>query len=257
MARAPSVPREHRALAKLAAELVACERCPRLRAHCTATAATKVRRFRDDVYWGRPVPSFGDPSASLVVVGLAPAAHGANRTGRMFTGDDSGNWLFRALHEAGFASQPGSSHRDDGLALHGAWITAAAHCAPPDNRPTRDELRACRPYLVRELALLRESRVLLALGQVAWDACLAVLAEQGVSLRPRPRFGHGAEQALDAGRVLLGSYHPSRQNTQTGRLTQAMLADVLARARALVGGEREQELRTLEGGGPRARLQEG
>jgi uracil-DNA glycosylase family 4 len=214
--------------------VVACERCTRLRVHCTETARTKVRRFRDQEYWGRPVPSFGDPAASLVIVGLAPAAHGANRTGRMFTGDDSGNWLFRALHDAGFASQPGSAHRDDGLTLHGAWITAAAHCAPPDNRPSPVELATCRPFLVRELALLRSARVLLALGQIAWDATLIALAEEGLTFRPRPRFGHGAEHALDARRVLLGSYHPSRQNTQTGRLTREMLAAVLGRARALV-----------------------
>jgi uracil-DNA glycosylase family 4 len=223
-----------RALATMATEVAACQRCPRLRAHCVATARTKVRRFRDEDYWGRPVPSFGDPDAVLLVVGLAPAAHGANRTGRMFTGDDSGAWLFRALHEAGFASQPGSAHRDDGLVLRGAYVTAAAHCAPPDNRPQPAELRACRPYLVRELVLLRRTRVVLALGQVAWDATLAAFAEQGVAFRPRPRFGHGAELALDAGRVLLGSYHPSRQNTQTGRLTRAMLGAVLARARTLV-----------------------
>ncbi len=224
----------HRALAQLGSEVVACERCVRLRAHCTETARTKVRRFRDQEYWGRPVPSFGDPDAALVIVGLAPAAHGANRTGRMFTGDDSGSWLFRALHDAGFASQPGSSHRGDGLALHGAWITAAAHCAPPDNRPLPAELATCRPFLVRELALLRRARVLLALGQIAWDATLVALAEEGLGFRPRPRFGHGAEHRLDARRVLLGSYHPSRQNTQTGRLTREMLAAVLDRARALV-----------------------
>ena len=223
-----------RGLDVLSREVEACERCPRLRAHCVETARVKVRRFRDEDYWGRPVPSFGDPAASLLIVGLAPAAHGANRTGRMFTGDDSGAWLFHALHEAGFASQPGSSHRGDGLVLHGAWVTAAAHCAPPGNRPSPAELRRCRPYLVRELALLRHARVVLALGQVAWDATLAALAAQGVSFRPRPRFGHCAELRLDERRVLLGSYHPSRQNTQTGRLTRAMLATVLERARALV-----------------------
>ena len=222
------------ALEGLTDEVVRCERCPRLRAHCVEIARVKVRRFRDEEYWGRPVPSFGDPDAALLIVGLAPAAHGANRTGRMFTGDDSGAWLFRALHEAGFASQPGSSHRGDGLELHGAWVTAAAHCAPPDNRPSPAELRTCRPYLVRELALLQRARVVLALGQVAWDATLAALAEQGTSFRPRPRFGHAAEHRLDERRVLLGSYHPSRQNTQTGRLTRDMLAAVLRRARALV-----------------------
>jgi len=220
-------------LVALQAEIVTCTRCPRLRAHCAQTALTKVRRFRDQEYWGRPVPAFGDPAARLLVVGLAPAAHGANRTGRMFTGDDSGAWLFGALYDAGFASQPTSTRRDDGLLLRGAWVTAAAHCAPPDNRPLPAELVACRPYLLREIELLREATVVLALGQIAWNAVLAAFAEQGVALRPRPRFGHGAEVALDARRVLLGSYHPSRQNTQTGRLTRAMLGSVLARARAL------------------------
>lgn len=221
------------ALRALADEVIACNRCPRLRAHCTETARVRVRRFRDQEYWGKPVPSFGDPRARLVIVGLAPAAHGANRTGRMFTGDDSGAWLFRALHEAGFASQPTSEHRDDGLTLRGAWVTASAHCAPPDNRPLPAELLACRPFLLRELALLRDARVLLALGHIGWDTVLASLAEQGVMLRPKPRFAHGAEVAIDSRRVLLGSYHPSRQNTQTGRLTRDMLRDVMLRARAL------------------------
>ena len=234
MARAQSdASAAHDPLFALAAEVVACTRCPRLRAHCAATALTKVRRFRDDDYWGRPVPSFGDPRARLLVVGLAPAAHGANRTGRMFTGDDSGAWLFRALHDAGYASQPTSVRRDDGLELRGAWVTAAAHCAPPDNRPLPAEMIACRPYLVRELEIMDTVKVVLALGQIAWNAVLAALAESGTVLRPRPHFGHGAEVALDARRVLIGSYHPSRQNTQTGRLTRAMLASVLARVREL------------------------
>jgi uracil-DNA glycosylase family 4 len=220
-------------LGDLAAEIVACQRCPRLVAHCRETARVRVRRFRDDAYWGRPVPAFGDPRATLLVVGLAPAAHGANRTGRMFTGDDSGAWLFRALHEAGFATQPSSVHRADGLALRGAYVTAAAHCAPPDNRPSPAELAACRGYLVRELALLRRVQVVLALGAIAWDAVLAAVAEHGIVVRPKPRFAHGAELRLDERRVLVGSYHPSRQNTQTGRLTREMLAAVLARVRAL------------------------
>lgn len=220
-------------LAALAAEVEGCTRCARLREHCAQTALTKVRRFRDAEYWGRPVPSFGDPRAALLIVGLAPAAHGANRTGRMFTGDDSGAWLFRALHDAGFASQPTSVRRDDGLALHGAYVTAAAHCAPPGNRPLPSELLACRPYLVRELEILARVKVVLALGRVAWDGVLAALAELGYVVRPRPCFGHGAEHRIDARRVLLGSYHPSRQNTQTGRLSAPMLAAVLSRARAL------------------------
>lgn len=222
-----------RGVATLAAEVVACTRCARLREHCTRTARDKVRRFRDDDYWGLPVPSFGDPHAELLVVGLAPAAHGANRTGRMFTGDDSGAWLFRALHDAGYASQPTSVRRDDGLTLRGAYVTAAAHCAPPDNRPLPAEIVACRPFLVRELELLRDVRVVLALGQIGWDAVLAAMAEQGVRFRPRPRFAHLAEVRLDERRVLLGSYHVSRQNTQTGRLTREMLDAVLSRARAL------------------------
>ena len=221
------------AMAALAAEVEACTRCPRLRAHCAQTARVKVRRFRDEEYWGRPVPSFGDPDAALLIVGLAPAAHGANRTGRMFTGDDSGAWLFRALHGSGFASQPTSTSRGDGLALSAAYVTAVAHCAPPDNRPLPDEMLACRPYLARELALLARVKVVLALGQIAWNGVLAALAELGCAIRPRPRFAHGAELRIDERRVLLGSYHPSRQNTQTGRLTQPMLAAVLARARAL------------------------
>ena len=221
-------------IAGLADEVVACARCPRLRAHCAETARVKVRRFREHDYWGRPVPSFGDPRARLVIVGLAPAAHGANRTGRMFTGDDSGTWLYRALYEAGFASQAESVRRDDGLVLRDAYVSAAAHCAPPDNRPSPAEIAACRPFLVRELALLDRARVVLALGQIAWAAVLAALGERGVAFRPRPRFGHEAEVRIDTRRVLLGSYHPSRQNTQTGRLTREMLASVLARARSLV-----------------------
>ena len=232
--RMPRRPGSAGVVRALADEVVACERCPRLRAHCAETARVKVRRFREQDYWGRPVPSFGDPRARLVIVGLAPAAHGANRTGRMFTGDDSGAWLYRALHEAGFASQAESAHRGDGLVLRDAYVTAAAHCAPPGNRPSPAEIAACRPFLVRELAALPRARVVLALGQIAWDAVLAALAEEGVAFRPRPRFGHEAEVAIDARRVLLGSYHPSRQNTQTGRLTRGMLSSVLARARALV-----------------------
>jgi uracil-DNA glycosylase family 4 len=232
VARARTTPAS--GIGALAGEVVACRRCPRLRAHCTETARVKVRRFREHDYWGRPVPSFGDPRARLLIVGLAPAAHGANRTGRMFTGDDSGAWLYRALHDAGFASQPESVGRDDGLVLRDAYVTAAAHCAPPDNRPSPAEIAACRPFLVRELELLERTRVVLALGQIAWDAVLAALAERGVALRPRPRFGHEAEVPIDARRTLLGSYHPSRQNTQTGRLTREMLASVLARARSLV-----------------------
>ncbi|HZR83299.1 MAG TPA: uracil-DNA glycosylase [Candidatus Binatia bacterium] len=228
-----------RELARIAREVVACELCPRLVAHCREVARVRVRRHRDETYWGRPVPGFGDPRARLVVVGLAPAAHGANRTGRMFTGDASGDWLYRALHRAGFASRPESRRRDDGLALADAWITAAARCAPPDNRPDVEELRTCRRYLVRELAVLRRARVVLALGKIGFDATLAAWSELGREVpRPRPSFGHAAEAALGDRVRLLASYHPSRQNTQTGKLTEEMLDAVVARARALCDGAR-------------------
>jgi uracil-DNA glycosylase family 4 len=219
----------------LAREIVACRRCPRLVAHREHVARAKRRRFRDETYWGRPLAGFGDPRAGLLIVGLAPAAHGGNRTGRMFTGDDSGDWLMRALHAAGFASQPFSRSRDDGLRLRGAYVTAAARCAPPDNRPTVAELAACRPYLVRERALLARVRVIVALGRIAFAAVLATERARGAPLpRPLPRFAHGAVTRLrDV--TLVASYHPSRQNTQTGRLSPAMLAAVFGRARALLG----------------------
>lgn len=226
---------------RLTREIVSCERCPRLRAHCAEIARVKRRAYRDETYWGRPVPGFGDPAARLVLVGLAPAAHGANRTGRMFTGDASGDWLFAALHSAGFASRPTSTHLGDGLVLSDAYVTAAARCAPPRNRPAPDELAACAGFLDRELELLDRARVVVALGAVAWEAWLRLAARVGAAdvPRPRPRFGHGAEARVvirvgTAPVTLLGSYHPSRQNTQTGRLTRAMLAAVLARARRLI-----------------------
>jgi uracil-DNA glycosylase family 4 len=219
-------------LARVNAQVIVCERCPRLVEHRRQIAAAKVRRFRDQEYWGRPLPGFGDTRARLLVVGLAPAAHGGNRTGRMFTGDDSGDWLFRALHGAGFANQPTSHHVGDGLELEGAYISAAARCAPPGNRPLPDELEACRGYLVRELALLKELRVVVALGRIAFDAYLAARAAAGrPAERPRPRFCHAGETELGEGTVLIASYHPSRQNTQTGRLTRAMLDRVMAQAR--------------------------
>lgn len=196
----------------------------------------KRRQFRDDPYWGRPLAGFGDPAARVLVVGLAPAAHGGNRTGRMFTGDDSGLWLMRALHAHGFASIPRSTDRGDGLVLRDAYITAAARCAPPDNRPTPAELATCRPYLARERVLLTNVRVIVALGRIAFAAVLAVEEARGVVLpRPRPRFAHGAGATLgDAS--LLASYHPSRQNTQTGRLTAEMLATIFGEARRLADG---------------------
>ena len=219
----------------MAGAIVACRACPRLVAHREETARVKRRQFRADDYWGRALPGFGDAQARLLVVGLAPAAHGGNRTGRMFTGDQSGDWLMRAMHGAGFASLTTSERRDDGLRLKDAYITAAARCAPPDNRPTVAELERCRPYLVRERALLGRVRVIVALGQIAFATVLATERARGVVLpRPRPRFGHGAEATIGS-IALLSSYHPSRQNTQTGRLTASMLAAIFDRARTLVG----------------------
>ena len=218
-------------LAALRDEIVACRACPRLVEWREEVAREKRAAYRDWDYWGRPVPGFGDPGARLVIVGLAPAAHGANRTGRVFTGDRSGDWLFGAMHRAGFANQPTAEHRDDGLALLDAYVLAAVRCPPPQNRPTSEERDRCRPFLERELALLPNTRVLLALG--GW--ALGVLASvEGV--RPRPKFGHGAEFELPDGRVVLCSYHPSQQNTFTGRLTQPMFDAVFARARELIEG---------------------
>jgi uracil-DNA glycosylase len=213
------------ALDALDADIVACRACPRLVAWREEVGRVKRRAFADQEYWARPVPGFGDPDPWLVVVGLAPSAHGANRTGRVFTGDPSGDVLFAALWRAGLASQLESTGRDDGLRLIGCRVTAAVRCAPPGNRPAPDERERCRPYLVRELALCVGARVLLALGAVGWDACLRALGAP----RPWPRFGHGAAALVDS-RWLLGSYHPSPQNVSTGRLTPAMLDKVLAEA---------------------------
>ena len=222
-------------LQAVAADVVACRRCPRLVAWRESVAADPPRRHRGERYWARPLPGFGDPGARLVVIGLAPAAHGGNRTGRIFTGDRSGDWLFAALHRAGYASQPQSIHREDGLRLMDSYIAAIVRCAPPANRPTPSERDNCLPYLVRELRLLERAQVLLALGSFAWDGALRALDMLGVPVpRPRPRFGHGAEQRL--GRfVLLGCFHPSQQNTFTGRLTEQMMDEVLERARSLGG----------------------
>ncbi|HWO70398.1 MAG TPA: uracil-DNA glycosylase [Actinomycetota bacterium] len=233
----------HPGLAALAAEVAACRACPRLVAWREEVARTRTRRFADQVYWGRPVPGFGDPRARVLIVGLAPAAHGGNRTGRIFTGDRSGDFLFAALHRTGFANRPVSVGPGDGLRLRGAYLAAAVRCAPPGNRPTPDERDRCLPFLVRELSMLEDVRVLVALGAFAWDAALRALAARGFSVRPRPRFGHGAEAAVGPYR-LLGSFHPSQQNTFTGKLTGPMLDAVLARARALAG------LRPPPGEGP-------
>lgn len=216
-------------------DVVRCRACPRLVAWREEVAREKRRAYRDEEYWGRPVPAFGDPDARLLVLGLAPGAHGANRTGRMFTGDGSGDWLFRALHRAGFASSATSRSRDDGLELSDAVVTAAGRCAPPSNRPLPEELGRCAPFLLRELRVLRHVRVVLALGAIAWDAYLRAVPDFGGEVpRPRPRFGHGNLVRSGLPHVLLGSYHPSRQNTSTGRLTERMLDDVLGTARALL-----------------------
>jgi uracil-DNA glycosylase family 4 len=221
------------ALHALQAEIVECRRCPRLVAWREAVACEKRAAYRDWDYWGRPVPAFGDPAARIVLYGLAPAAHGANRTGRMFTGDRSGDFLYAALHRAGLASRPTSRARDDGLELRGAFIGAAVRCAPPANRPTPEERDTCLAWAVQELALLPEVRVVLCLGAFAWDAALRVRERLGERApRPRPRFGHGAVFVSERW-SLLGTFHPSQQNTFTGKLTPAMLDEVLARARTL------------------------
>ncbi|HEV7400880.1 MAG TPA: uracil-DNA glycosylase [Solirubrobacterales bacterium] len=217
----------------LAAEIHACRRCPRLVEWRGAQAADPPRRFQGEDYWARPLGGFGDPAARLAIVGLAPAAHGANRTGRMFTGDRSGDWLYAALHRAGYANQPTSERRGDGLRLNDVYVTAVVRCAPPDNRPSPQERDTCLPYLERELALLERCRTIVALGGFAWDGALrAIRALGGEIPRPKPRFGHGAEAR--AGRwTLLGCYHPSQQNTFTGRLTEPMFDAVFAQASEL------------------------
>lgn len=217
-------------LIRIRQDIVSCNACARLRRYCTRIAREKKAAHRDDVYWGKPVPGFGDPHARLLVLGLAPAAHGANRTGRVFTGDGSGDFLMRAMHAAGFANMITSRHADDGLTLTGAYIAAAVRCAPPDNKPSPAEIAACHRHLVAETTALPNLRAILCLGRIGFDAAWRLLASRGITVRPRPAFGHGALYRTD-GPTIIGSYHPSRQNTNTGKLTPHMLASVFRLAR--------------------------
>ena len=222
-------------LRALEREVIECRRCPRLVRWREQVARERRAAYASEEYWGRPLPGFGDPEASVLVLGLAPAAHGGNRTGRIFTGDRSGDWLFASLHRTGFANQPTSVSRDDGLALRGCFIAAAVRCAPPANRPLPSERDNCMPYLVRELALLGEIQVIVCLGGFAWEVAFRALSAVDIAVpRPRPKFGHGAEVTIDRF-TLLGCYHPSQQNTFTGKLTVEMIDQVFARARALAG----------------------
>lgn len=232
-----TIPPSRPVLDLLQEEIVHCRRCPRLLAHCARIAQIKRRAYRDQAYWGKPVPAFGGPEARILILGLAPAAHGANRTGRMFTGDRSGDWLYRALYQTGLASRPASVSRDDGQQLRGVYITASARCAPPDNKPTPEEIRNCRPYLERELDLLAEVRVVVALGRIAFDNYLDSLKSRGIiASRSAFAFGHHRQFRIAAGHpILVSSYHPSQQNTATGKLTEKMLLDVLKTAKHLAG----------------------
>jgi uracil-DNA glycosylase family 4 len=218
-------------IARIHHDIITCSRCERLRTYCTRVAQEKKAAHRNDVYWGRPVPGFGDPEARVLVLGLAPAAHGANRTGRVFTGDGSGDFLMRAMHSAGFANITTSQHAGDGLVLHDAYIAAAVRCAPPDNKPTPSEIATCHSHLLAEVAALPRIGVIVALGRIGFEAAWRLLAGRGISLRPRPVFGHGVQYLPANGPVVIGSYHPSRQNTNTGKLTPEMLASVFAAAR--------------------------
>lgn len=222
----------------IAGEVAGCRSCPRLVEWRERIGAEKRRAFMDWEYWARPVPGFGDPAARLLILGLAPAAHGANRTGRVFTGDRSGDWLFAALHRAGYANQPGSQRIDDGLALHDAYVTASVKCAPPDNKPTIDERDRCQPFLLREMEALANVRAILCLGKFAWDQALRALRAAGHTVpRPAPAFGHAVTARLGDRLTLVGCYHPSQQNTFTGRLTEEMMDTAIARARAAALGQ--------------------
>lgn len=220
-------------ISRLSEDVAACKRCPRLIGHCREVARAKKREFREWQYWGKPVPGWGDPSARLWILGLAPAAHGANRTGRMFTGDSSGNWLYREMHRFGFASQAESTAADDGLVLRDAFVSSAARCAPPENKPTPQELTRCEPYLDREFASLKRVKVILTAGSIAFSACLKLLTRNGGKVEGSPRFAHGAE--FRVGEItLLATYHPSRQNTNTRRLTPEMWTAIFRRAKELL-----------------------
>jgi uracil-DNA glycosylase family 4 len=235
------LPSQLATLRQLQSEITHCFRCPRLVAHREEIGRVRRRAYRDQEYWSKPVPGFGDPSARLLIIGLAPGAHGANRTGRMFTGDRSGEFLYRALYEAGFANQPTSISRDDGLILRDAYIAAPVRCAPPDNKPALEEIHACRPFLEQELALLKRVTLVVVLGGIALQAYLAILQDRGqIKARSWFRFAHGAQFVThERGPLVLASYHPSQQNTSTGRLTAAMLGDIFREARRLIAGGQE------------------
>lgn len=217
-------------------DIISCRTCPRLVRWREKVAREKVKRFADEEYWGKPIPGFGDPKARLLLVGLAPAAHGGNRTGRMFTGDNSGDWLYRALHKAGFANQAESLHRDDGLRLTDCYITATLRCAPPLNKPLPKEIQNCRPYLLREIGLLRNVRVVVGLGRIGFESALHAYRESGrITFKARPKFAHGTTHTF-GDLTFIASFHPSQQNTFTGRLTERMLDDVFVAARKVLGG---------------------
>ena len=220
-------------LSSIRQQIISCQRCPRLRAYCARVAKDKRAAHCHETYWGRPVPGFGDRRARILILGLAPGAHGANRTGRMFTGDRSGDFLVDAMHEAGLASVPTSRHARDGLKLRDAYLTSVVHCAPPENKPTTREIRHCQSYLEAEVATLQQISVVVALGKIAFDAYWRLIKGDDVAPKPRPRFTHGYVFTGDAVPTLIASYHPSQQNTNTGKLTQPMLVDVLSKAKAL------------------------